>query len=342
MTIGTGKSARATPPHAPARPAAAMSRPTTAGLLPWDPFPGEQRRQYSILAVALLLCFALIVIIESTPVNRQQNISAPVPERLARLVIERAQQPPPPPVAVPEPEPEAETESRPPQAEPTPATPQPQRPPPTPERVEQARERARQEVQVFQDSLAGLRDLAPRATTGPQAAQRLQRGGGETIAAQRDLLASRASMRSGGISTGTVSSGGDGSPDLAGSTAAQVAQVESRIPAAATPASQERTRAAGPKVRTEEQIRHTFDRYAGRINAMYQRALRSNPALQGTLVIHMEIEPDGRVSTASVATSELHDPELERRVITVIRSMDFGAMDVDTWRGDYPINFFPS
>lgn len=338
--MSTGKqSVRATPLRTPV---AQNRNSAPAGLLPWDPFPGEHRRQYSILAIILLLCVALIAIIETTPAYRQPSMSAPVPERLARLVIERAQ-PPPTPVTAPEPEPEAEApqpESAPPEAEPAPAPATPE--PPTAERVEQARERARQEVQVFEDSLAGLREMAPRPGTGAQAGQSLQRGGSEATAAQRDLLTSRAGIRSGGISTGTVSGRGEGSPDLASASAAQVTQVDSRIATEAAQTPQQRTGGTGQNVRTEEQIRHTFDRYAGRINAMYQRALRSNPTLQGTLVIHLEIAPDGRVSTASVTSTELHDPELERRVITVIRSMDFGVMDVETWRGDYPINFFPS
>lgn len=337
MSLGK-QSARATPLRAPAAKAAPVA------LLPWDPFPGERRRQYSILAVILLLCVVLILIIEMTPVSRPQSVSAPVPERLAQLVLERTQPPPPP--AVSEPEPEVKTESPEPEAEPAPEppapAPEPQRPPPTPERVEQARERARQEVQVFQDSLAGLRDIAPRPAAGASAGQTLQRGGSEAIAAQRDLLVGRAGARSGGISTGTVSSRGDGSPDLATAASAQVAQVDSRILAEAAQAPRERQGSAGAKVRTEEQIRHAFDRYAGRINAMYQRALRSNPTLQGTLIIQLVIEPDGLVSAATVASSELHDAELERRVITVIRSMDFGAQEVETWRGDYPINFFPN
>lgn len=319
---------------AKAAPAPAQRpRSMVSGTLAWDPLPGERLRQNSILALLGLLCLFLIIMIENTTVPKVDRTAEEVPERLARLVVERKKEEPPPPPP-PEPEPEKPQQEVKPEPKPEPI-PEPQRrPPPTPERVEQARERAKQELQVFEDSLSGLRDMAPVVQ-----GRELRRGGDEAATLQRDLLTSRAGSRSGGIATGSVSSGGGGSGTLS---SGQVAQVESSIASNAEAAATVRQSSDGKSRRTEEQIRRTFDRYAGRINSVYQRALRSNPALQGTVIVSLVIEPDGSVSGATVKSTELNDPELERRVITVIRSMDFGNLPVETWRGDYPINFFPS
>ncbi|MCH8543127.1 MAG: TonB family protein [Alcanivorax sp.] len=309
--------------------ASASHKPALAsdGMLPWDPLPGERRRQYGILVVLLLLLLPLVYIIETTDVPKRDTSADEIPERLARLVMEQKQEPEPP--RPPEPEPEQETPEEAPK-------PEPEAPPPerTPERVEQARERARQEVQVFEDSLAGLRDLAPPVSS----ARELRRGGDQSTEVQRDLLTSRAGRSSGGISTGSVSSGGGGGGTLEGG---QVAQVESEIAASAQAAATVEQRPDGTGRRTTEQLRRTFDRYGGRINSVYQRALRGNPTLEGTVVLTLEIAPDGSVTNASIRSSELNDDDLERRILMVVRSMDFGALPVSIWKGDYPINFFP-
>lgn len=291
------------------------------GRLPWDPLPGEQKRQWSILAILLLLTMIFIWLIENTHVPERDPYANDIPERLAQLIMEREPPPPPPP---PEPEPEPQPE----QAEPEPEV--RQEPERTPERVEQARERAREEISAFEDTLADLRDMAPVVTDQP-----LRSGGAEETELSRDLLTSRAGTRSGGIAMGSVSSGGGGGGALEGG---GVAQVESGIGEGTGVVDR---RADGTSRRTEEQIRRTFDRYAGRINALYQRALRENPAMQGTVVLRLEIAPDGSVTDASIRSSELNDAELERRMLLIIRTMDFGELDVDVWRGDYPINFFP-
>jgi periplasmic protein TonB len=298
------------------------------GLLPWDDLPGERRRQWIILAILALLCLLAIIIIESTHIPKKDRRDAEeIPERLARLVMERKQEepPPPPPVAEPEKAPEPEPEA------PKPEAPKPE---PTPERVERAREVARQELKVFEDSLAGLRDLAPVVSNQP-----LRTGGAESAKVERSLITSRAGTGSGGIAVASVSSGGGGGGSLEG---AQVAQVESGIAAAAEAAQTVRQTSDGKSVRTEEQIRRTFDRSQGRINSAYQRALRQNPALRGTLVLTLTIAPSGEVTDVAVKSSDVGDMELERRILVIVQSMDFGALPVEVWKGDYALNLFPS
>lgn len=301
----------------------------TDGMLPWDNLPGDRRRQMIIMAVLILLCLFLIILIETTTIPKKDRREVEeIPERLARLVMEKKKEelpPPPPPV-------EAEKEAEP-QPEPEKPKEQP-KPEATPERVEQAREVARKELKVFEESLAGLQDLAPVVSRQP-----LRTGGGESARVERNLISSRAGSGSGGISVGSVSSSGGESSGLQ---EAEVAQVQSGIAAAAEAATTVRKTADGRSVRTEEQIRRTFDRNAGRINSAYQRALRQNPALRGTVVLTLTIDPSGAVTKVSVKTSELGDAELERRIVLIVQSMDFGAMPVEVWTGDYSLNLFPS
>lgn len=298
-------------------------------LLPWDNLPEDRARQWSILAILVILCLILMLLIESTVVPKKDRREAEqIPERLAKLVLEKKKEEPPPP---PEPEPEPEPEEPEPEPE---AEPEPE-PEPEPEKaVEKAREKAKQELQVFEDSLAGLRDLAPVVNNQP-----LRQGGNEATKIERNLITSRAGSGSGGIAVSSVSSGGGGGGTLE---AGQVAQVESSIAAAAEDATTVRKSADGKSRRTEEQIRRVFDRYAGRINSVYQRALRKNPALQGTVVLSLVIDPSGKVTDVKVKSTELNDPDLERKVQVIVSTMDFGALPVEVWKGDYPINFFPS
>src|SRR5690554_2952441 len=300
------------------------------GLLPWDSLPGDRLRQMVILALLGLLCLFFIILIENTTIPKKDRLEAEkIPERLAKLVMEKKKEEPPPPP--PEPEKEAEPE---PEVEPEKPKEEPKEVEPTPERVEKAREVAKKELKVFEDSLSGLKDLAPVVSR-----QALRTGGAESAKVERNLITRRAGRGSGGISVGSVSSGGDSGAALEG---AQVAQVESNIAAAAEAASTVRKNAQGKSIRTEEQIRQSFSRSQGRINSAYQRALRQNPALRGTIVLTMTVAPSGEVTDVVVKSSEVNDDELERRILLIVKSMDFGALPVEVWKGDYALNLFPS
>ncbi len=295
------------------------------GTLPWDRLPGEALRYRTILGLLLLLCGGFIWLVETTIVHREDPLTQEVPKRFAQMVIPEEPPPPPPP-----PEPEEEPEEEEPEEEEPEKEKEPE--PVKPEDlVEKARERAKEEVRAFEDSLAELRDLDLSIED-----RRIEGVEEESLEVTRNLLTSRAGRGSGGITSGAVSQG-TGVSSLAGK---EGADVESTI--ASSSQIQRESRADGQARRTDEQIRRVFDRYLGRINSAYQRALRANPALQGTLILTLEIAPSGEVLDVVIKSSELNDDALERRVLLIVRAMDFKAMPVETWKGDYPINFFPS
>ena len=64
------------------------------------------------------------------------------------------------------------------------------------------------------------------------------------------------------------------------------------------------------------------DRYAGKFNSQYQRALRSSPALQGTFVLYLVIAPSGEVQDVKVKSSQLGDSQLERRIMLIAKGMN--------------------
>ena len=75
-----------------------------------------------------------------------------------------------------------------------------------------------------------------------------------------------------------------------------------------------------------------FTRNKGAIDAMYARALRDNPALQGKVVIELTIAPSGDITAARILSSELNDPEFEyeaARAHTAVQVRRQGRGDVD-------------
>ena len=85
-----------------------------------------------------------------------------------------------------------------------------------------------------------------------------------------------------------------------------------------------------------------FDKNKGAIFALYTRALRENPALQGKVVVEITIAPSGEVTAAKIISSELNDAEFENKLIARIRMFKFEARDVAPLTTTKPIDFFPA
>ena len=85
-----------------------------------------------------------------------------------------------------------------------------------------------------------------------------------------------------------------------------------------------------------------FDRNKSAIYAIYSRALRDNPALQGKVVLEVTIAPSGEVTDCRIVSSELGDAELERKLVARVRMFRFEARDVAPMTTTKPIEFFPA
>ncbi|MBC7995943.1 MAG: energy transducer TonB, partial [Rhizobacter sp.] len=102
-------------------------------------------------------------------------------------------------------------------------------------------------------------------------------------------------------------------------------------------------RAAGGKAsRSIEEIKLVFERNKGAIYAIYNRALREDPSLQGKVVLKLTIAPSGEVADVRIESSELKNPELERKLLARIKQFDFGAKAVEQIVVTWPVDFLPS
>jgi TonB family protein len=99
---------------------------------------------------------------------------------------------------------------------------------------------------------------------------------------------------------------------------------------------------SGKSSRSIEDIKLVFERNKGAIYAIYNRALRDDPSLQGKVVLELKIAPSGEVTGLRIVSSELKADELEKKLLARIRSFDFGAKDVDVMVVTWPVDFLPS
>lgn len=317
--------------------------------LPWT-VPAEDRQRFrriTAICLAVVLLLALIVPFLPAP-ERGFDVPPPVPPRLAKLVLERAvPPPPPPPVEMREPEPEKVPEQK-----ATEARKVKERPSPGPDldRTQQARKKAAQAgLLPFVDELADLRDrfeVTPDKLTPTANATGIDAG---TPRAERSLITSKAGTVSGGINTAAVSKGfgyGTGSLDGHGTTQMQVPFGGSGGGSAMKgggPGDGVSRSGSGRKAsRSREEIELVFDRNKAAIYALYNRALRDNPALMGKVVVQLTIAPSGEVTSCSIVSSELGEAELERKLVARIRMFRFEDKDVETITTTKPIEFFPA
>jgi protein TonB len=99
---------------------------------------------------------------------------------------------------------------------------------------------------------------------------------------------------------------------------------------------------SGKATRSIEDIKLVFERNKGAIYAIYNRALRDDPALQGKVVLELKIAPSGAVEGLRIVSSELKAEDLEKKLLARIRQFDFGAKDVDQMVVTWPVDFLPS
>jgi TonB family protein len=283
--------------------------------LPWSPAEEMERRFRSILR-NLAIVFAIIaVIMPFLPRHKIVVNTESLPERVVQLVME----PPPPPPPPPPPKPEKPAEK-------APAVPKPVVP-------VDPRVKAQKSLQVF-DQLAALRDVdmekfakdQPK-TTDP----------GDVSVVSRNIISSKVGGTSGGISGPTSSGLAAGSGSLRGIYTTQVKDPNLGASGQAT-----RAGGSGKASRSADEIALVFTKNKGAIDAMYARALRDSPALQGKVVLELTIAPSGDITAARIISSELNDKEFESKLLARIRLFKFEAKDVAALTATKPIDFFPA
>ncbi|HTQ35964.1 MAG TPA: AgmX/PglI C-terminal domain-containing protein [Steroidobacteraceae bacterium] len=287
--------------------------------LPWEEDREENHRFRRLMLCALVLFLLFAAILPWIPRPAVRQAAPEVPERLARLMVQERPQPPPPPKPV-----EAEK----PREEPRPVPPE--------QRVDQARKKAEKQLSHVRDELADLRrefasDLPQTRdlTTGRIDAQ---------ASSDRSLIVARAGAGSAGVASADSSRGFGGGAGALGTHAASA--VNSTV-AAIAGADKPAAGANGKGKRGQEGFEEEFDRNKGALYALYTRALRERPELQGKLVLEVTVSPAGDVTACRVVSSELGDDELEHKIVARVKLIHFPAGDFLPTTFVKPIEFFP-
>ncbi len=307
--------------------------------LPWTSSSGQERKFQRLLGLVFLIVFVLGIVWPFIPTPEPDPMDVmEIPPRIAQLLLEEKPLPPPPPPPEPE-EPEPEAEPEPEQVAEADPEPEPEpvpEPEPEPDRREIAREQAQAALMPFAEDLA---DLVDKDLLDAVEDRELTASVGESQRSERSMITSKVGTASSGINTASMSrnTGGTG---IAGRS---TTQVESPVAGLAQSAGgARRTGTSGKASRSREEIELVFDKNKGKIFALYNRALRADPMLEGKLVLRLTIAPTGEVTFCEIVSSELGDPELERKLVLSVKQFRFEARDVESITTTKPIDFFPA
>lgn len=309
--------------------------------LPWTADSSQERKFQRLLGIIFLVVLVLGIVWPFIPVPEPDPYEIEeLPPRIAQLLLEEKPLPPPPPPREEEPEPEPE------EAEPEPeqvaeAEPEPEpvvEPEPQPDRTEIAKQKAQAAFMPFAEDLSQLVDkdlLESVADDKP-----LSAAVGQAERNERSMITSKVGTASAGINTASLSrnTGGTG---IAGRSTTQVESPVAGIGQAEAGGAR-RSGTSGKASRSREEIELVFDKNKGAIFALYNRALRQDPTLEGKLVLRLTISPSGEVTLCEIVSSELGDPDLESKLVQRVKLFRFEARDVEPITTTKPIDFFPA
>lgn len=351
-------------------------------VLPWSVSAEDEKRFKRIVKRVLAVALLLALILPWIPAPKVDRKAAALPPPLAKLLLERQPTPPvpaPKPIAKESdtPKPEAKKEEPAPKA----AVPKEKQPPVPEARNPIAGKPPGEDAARKKASGVGLlamKNEIAQMTGAPLAVQlqdNIKPGPGVGVSTGpgvgagteagipvRAMITANAGKGSGGINTaaysrdtgggglagrsstlveGVAGGGGGGGPGGGGGSA-RGGGTGAGGAAQANAGGSLRKDGSGKASRSLEEVRIVFDRNKGAIYAIYNRALRDDPALQGKVVLELKISPSGAVTDVHIVSSELKADELEKKLLARIRQFDFGAKDVAEMVVKYPIDFLPS
>ena len=328
---------------------AVLAKPYYPHDLPWTIHKPQQDQFNKLLRWSVALAIFLIFLFAFLPLPEAEELEKNEPERLVKLIPKVEVPPPPPPQVKP-----IETKVEPkPKPKPKQVKPKPQpkkepkktavKPKKAPVPTKTAKEVAASSgLLAMKDDLADIKNDATAKTLGERS---LNRSGTKGKVIERSLVTKNYGNASGGINTASLSkdTGGNG---LGGRSAGQVGGVPGLGGGGGNGAgggsgSGNGDGAGYGKTRNLEKIQITFDRNKSSLFTMYNRELRKDASLQGKVVLNLTIAPSGKVTSCRIVSSELGNPELERKLVQRVKIINFGAEDVPDFTFNYPIDFFP-
>jgi periplasmic protein TonB len=285
--------------------------------LPWGLSEESEQKFVKLLRILLIIATIFAILIYLLPQPERTKVKPEdLSERVVQLIVQ-PKPPPPPPPPIPEEKPKPEEVVKPVEQKP----------------VEKPKPQLRKEMRVFEDQFADLRDAAldiqdPQMKTPVEDAR-----------SERNLITSQAGKASGGITDRASAGFGGGSGAIGAHTTTSVQHGKGLDPNAGGRVT--RTGSSGKASRAREEVEIMFDKNKGALYALYGRALRDQPELQGKIVLEFTIAPSGEITACRVVSSELNDPELEKKIVARVRLIRFKAGDVEPLTVSKPIDFFP-
>jgi TonB family protein len=313
--------------------------------LPWTIQKEQQDRFNKLLrwSVAAMIFFAFLFAF--LPLPESEEVEKPEPERLVKLIPKVEVPIPPPPKVVPvenkvKPKPKPKVKPKPqPKKEPIKTAAKPKKAPvPTKSAKEVA---ASSGLLAMKDDLSDIKKSSSSAALGERS---LSKSGTQGKTTQRSLVTKNYGKASGGINTAALSTstGGNGlGGRSAGSVGGSGIGGGGGIGSGGGDGSGNGDGSGYGKTRDLEKIQIMFDRNKSGLFTLYNRELRKDATLQGKMVLNLTIAPSGKVTSASIVSSQLGNPGLESKILQRVKLINFGAEDVPPFTFNYPIDFYP-
>jgi len=297
--------------------------------LPWSSGIEENRKLLRILGM-LAIPFVLM--------SKPTAIPTPTPTAKPTATPTPAPTAAPTPKPTPKPTPRATPKPTPkPKAEPKP-TKAPVKQAPRETREQTAKKAAQAEINQFADALSDMRDSFDVPTNSAN----LTRATGAAAQVDRAVISNQARAVSGGIRTAELSRDTGGIAQSGKTSTTVTNKLKTTTPGAdraGANSSSSNSRQTGG--RSEQSMRKTMEQNKGAVFSIYNRALRKDPSLEGRVVVEIIIEPNGRVSSARIVSSELNDKALEAKLLARIKLINFGSQQVRKTTLKYIFDFLP-
>lgn len=278
--------------------------------------------------ITLLVVSLIVPVLPVFEISREKKME--VPERVAKVLIEKRQQQqlPKPPAPLPQIEKKKEIPTKKDSPKKQVTKPKPVKRPSVQERVSKVG------LLAMRNELAALRET-PELSRITNPNRKLNNAGSERAIHDTKPVTRKVSKGSGGVSTKNLSR----ETTQAQLSERKLTKVDSRL---ANLGEKNQKGDARIAVRSIEEIQLVLERHKGSFNILYTKQLRKKPGLRGKVLFEIVIAPSGQVISCKVIESELHDPALERKFVLKFKSIDFGEADVDNTIINYPLDFFPS
>lgn len=319
--------------------------------LPWSDSKQEHLFKKVLIALLMLTLVLGIAVPNITlPELKRENLEK-LPPQLAKVIKRKKEAPKPKPVPKVEKKIEKPVEKKvePKKVEAVKAKPKPKpvvvakpkpKPKPvakkerTPERIKAAKEKAQKLISNFSNDLADMQNMVDMSTLAVDSSVLSNAGAAATVVGS--VVDQAAVDRVGGIDE-TQLTRATGVEQLAtaqrDTTQVKAVAKEELVDAVVD------TKVAGMS-RTQMQIRRVFEQNKSRFDRIYRKALRSNPVLQGTVTLGIEVAASGEVNDCNVKSSDLDDAKVIKRITMTCKRLAFDAASKED-KFEYPLTFAP-